>query len=108
MRAAGVPLDLRKVRPYSAYDQFDFDVPTATEADCYALFQDDIEVARGLRAWCDEQFWPHGAGLVSLFTPRAYADQKAGWRMLSPGSRTKKAEAIGSELFSPRGNHQKR
>ena len=27
-------------------------------ADCYAIFQDDIEVAEGLRAWCDTQFWP--------------------------------------------------
>jgi NADH dehydrogenase I D subunit len=38
LRAAGVPLDLRKVRPYSCYDHFDFDVPTATEADCYARY----------------------------------------------------------------------
>ncbi|MCB9098006.1 MAG: NADH dehydrogenase (quinone) subunit D [Anaerolineales bacterium] len=38
LRAAGVPLDLRKVRPYCVYDQFDFDVPTSTDADSYARY----------------------------------------------------------------------
>jgi NADH dehydrogenase I D subunit len=38
LRAAGVPLDLRKIQPYSGYDHFDFDIPTATEADCYARY----------------------------------------------------------------------
>ncbi|MDM8530105.1 NADH dehydrogenase (quinone) subunit D [Anaerolineales bacterium HSG25] len=46
LRAAGVPLDLRKVRPYSSYDQFDFDVPTATEADCYARYLVRLEELR--------------------------------------------------------------
>lgn len=39
LRAAGVPLDLRKVRPYSSYDQFDFEIPTSTDADCYARYE---------------------------------------------------------------------
>jgi NADH-quinone oxidoreductase subunit C/D len=39
LRAGGVPFDLRKVRPYSSYDHFDFDIPTATEADSYARYQ---------------------------------------------------------------------
>jgi NADH dehydrogenase I D subunit len=38
LRAAGVPFDLRKARPYSSYDHFDFDIPTATEADSYARY----------------------------------------------------------------------
>lgn len=38
LRAAGIPLDLRKVQPYSSYDHFDFEVPTATESDCYARY----------------------------------------------------------------------
>jgi NADH dehydrogenase I D subunit len=46
LRAGGVPLDLRKVRPYSSYDQFDFDVPTATEADCYARYVVRVEELR--------------------------------------------------------------
>ena len=46
LRAAGVPLDLRKVRPYSGYDQFDFEVPTATEADSYARYVVRLEELR--------------------------------------------------------------
>lgn len=39
LRAAGVPLDLRKAQPYCCYDQFDFEVPTSTDADCYARYE---------------------------------------------------------------------
>ncbi len=35
LRGSGVPLDLRKDRPYSGYDQYDFDVPVGTKGDCY-------------------------------------------------------------------------
>lgn len=35
LRAAGVKLDLRKDKPYSVYDQFDFDVPTGAQGDSY-------------------------------------------------------------------------
>ncbi len=38
LRATGVPYDLRKVRPYSGYDQYDFEIPTATEGDSYARY----------------------------------------------------------------------
>jgi len=36
LRSTGVDWDLRKARPYSMYDQFEFEIPTATEGDSYA------------------------------------------------------------------------
>ncbi|HEY6266526.1 MAG TPA: NADH dehydrogenase (quinone) subunit D [Candidatus Acidoferrum sp.] len=38
LRAAGVPYDNRKYFPYSSYEEFDFDVPTRTESDCFARY----------------------------------------------------------------------
>ena len=35
LRAAGVAKDLRKQRPYSSYQDFDFDIPVGTSGDCY-------------------------------------------------------------------------
>lgn len=38
LRASGVDWDLRKARPYSGYEQYDFNVPTRTEGDTYARY----------------------------------------------------------------------
>ncbi len=35
LRGSGVPLDLRKDRPYSGYEQYEFDVPVGATGDCY-------------------------------------------------------------------------
>lgn len=38
IRGAGVPYDIRKVYPYLGYENYVFEVPTHTEADCYARY----------------------------------------------------------------------
>ncbi len=38
MRATGKEFDLRKIRPYSGYDKYDFTIPTQTTGDVYARY----------------------------------------------------------------------
>jgi len=38
LRASGVDWDLRKVRPYMGYEQYDFNVPTETRGDVFARY----------------------------------------------------------------------
>src|SRR3984957_18932508 len=46
IRAAGIPLDVRKTEPYSSYEQFDFKVATRTENDVYARYRVRLEEMR--------------------------------------------------------------
>ncbi len=43
LRASGVPLDLRKVAPYDAYEDVAFEVPVRTTGDAYARYEVRME-----------------------------------------------------------------
>ena len=81
LRAAGLPWDQRKTEPYSCYEEFDFEVPTATEADCFARYRLRIaEIHESLKIieQCVDKIEPG---------PVMVADKKIAWpAQLSVGS----------------------
>jgi NADH-quinone oxidoreductase subunit C/D len=46
LRGSGLAYDVRKHAPYAAYDQFEFDIPTQPEGDCYARYLVRMEEMR--------------------------------------------------------------
>jgi NADH-quinone oxidoreductase subunit D len=73
LRATGVPYDVRKMFPYSGYENFDFKIITATEGDTYARYlvriaelRESVKIAQqaldnlpdGPYATTDRKIWP--------------------------------------------------
>ena len=46
LRATGIPWDIRKAFPYSGIEQYDFEVPTATEGDVFSRYEVRLEEMR--------------------------------------------------------------
>jgi NADH-quinone oxidoreductase subunit D len=70
LRAAGVPLDLRKTQPYSGYEQYDFEVPTRTEADCYARYEVRIAEMRESVKICEQVIDSLPGGPIMIEDPK--------------------------------------
>ena len=84
LRAAGLPWDLRKTMPYCGYENYEFDVPTATEADSFARYLVRLEeMGESLKIieQCLDKLAALGPGPVMV------ADKKIAWpAQLSIGS----------------------
>jgi NADH-quinone oxidoreductase subunit D len=52
LRASGVKWDVRKARPYAAYDQYKFDIPVGTRGDTYDRYMVRLEEMRQSRLIC--------------------------------------------------------
>lgn len=76
LRATGLPYDVRKTEPYCGYETYDFDIPTATEADNYARMMVRLEEMyqsiRIVEQTCDRLDALEGA-------PVMLADKKIAW-----------------------------
>jgi len=74
LRGSGVPYDVRKATPYLGYENYDFEVPVATEGDAYSRYLCRIEemhqslkiIEQGIDNLCDG---PYIADLPDIVLP---------------------------------------
>ena len=82
LRSAGLPWDLRKVMPYSGYEDYEFEVPTSTDADCYSRF-----LLRLAEMWESLKIMKQCVVRLAEPGPVMIQDAKIGWpAQLSIGS----------------------
>jgi NADH-quinone oxidoreductase subunit D len=88
LRAAGLAWDLRKIEPYLGYEEYTFDVPTSTDADCFARYLlrlEEIHQSLRIVKQCLAKLEPG---------PVMVADAKVAW----PAQLTIGADGMGNSL----------
>jgi NADH-quinone oxidoreductase subunit D len=70
LRAAGVAHDIRKREPYSGYESYEFDVPTRTEADCFARYEIRLAEMRESLKICEQVLDSLPGGPVMIEDPK--------------------------------------
>ncbi|MDR1393172.1 MAG: NADH-quinone oxidoreductase subunit D [Bifidobacteriaceae bacterium] len=72
LRATGLPLDLRKDRPYSGYENYEFDVCTVDTADVYGRYlvrSNEMRQSMKIVAQCVDKLEAMGPGPVMVDDP---------------------------------------
>jgi NADH-quinone oxidoreductase subunit D len=72
LRATGLPLDLRKDRPYCGYEAYDFDVCTVDTADVYGRYvirSNELRESLKIAAQCIDKLEAMGEGPVMVDDP---------------------------------------
>jgi NADH-quinone oxidoreductase subunit D len=77
LRAAGVPLDLRKDEPYLVYDRFDFDVPVGEQGDTCDRYMVRMEEMRQSLRIIEQALDALPGGPVNVDDPRFILPEKA-------------------------------
>jgi NADH-quinone oxidoreductase subunit D len=80
LRAAGVPLDVRKDEPYLVYDRVDFDVPIGEVGDNYDRYLvcvEEMQQSLRIADQCVAELERLGPGPVNAFDPRVRWPAKA-------------------------------
>jgi NADH-quinone oxidoreductase subunit D len=77
LRAAGVPLDLRKDEPYLVYDRFDFDVPVGEQGDTCDRYMVRMEEMRQSLRIIEQALEALPGGPVNMDDPRFILPEKA-------------------------------
>ncbi|MFZ5631633.1 MAG: NADH-quinone oxidoreductase subunit D [Bacillota bacterium] len=70
LRGSGVNFDLRKARPYSVYDRFDFDVPLGQNGDCFDRFRIRIEEMRQCKRIIEQALEQMPEGPIQAKVPK--------------------------------------
>jgi NADH-quinone oxidoreductase subunit D len=76
LRATGYDYDLRKVRPYSGYDNYDFEVPVGSEGDVYDRYLVRLEEMRQSCRILDQALRNLPEGPVNIDDPKIFLPPK--------------------------------
>ena len=76
LRATGVEIDLRRERPYSGYENYEFDVPVGTEGDIYDRYLVRLEEMRQSCRILDQAIHKLPDGSINVDDPKIFLPEK--------------------------------